>query len=92
MKLYHKVFGKIPEIIDVPDQTLPGIPIMEIYGDRRILIEGQCAVIQYGLNCIRLRNQCGIVSVCGCDLCMAELSSDRLVVTGRVESVSITKG
>lgn len=92
MKLYRKVLGNIPEIIDVPDQTLPGVPIIEIYGNRRVLIEGRCAVTQYGATCVRLRNRIGVVSICGCGLSMAELSPNRMIVTGSIEGVSIMKG
>ena len=92
MKFFNKVRGKIPELLGVPDQTLPGVPIIEIYGDRRVLIEGRCNVIQYEINCIRLRNACGDVRILGCGLCMAELSRHRMIITGRIESVSICRG
>lgn len=92
MKLYDKVRGRIPDILDIPDQTLPGDPIIEIYADRRVLIEGRCAVIQYGTSCIRVKNQLGIVCVSGCGLCMAELSKNRMVITGKIENLSIVRG
>ena len=46
MKFLSKVNGRIPELLGVPDQTLPGVPIIEIYGDRRVLIEGRSTVVQ----------------------------------------------
>ena len=92
MKLYNKVRGRLPELLGIPDQTLPGVPIIEIYGDRRVLVEGRCSVVQYDINCIKLRNPCGIVSVCGCGLQMAELSRVQTIITGNIESVSIRRG
>ncbi|MBQ3251881.1 MAG: YabP/YqfC family sporulation protein [Oscillospiraceae bacterium] len=92
MKLYDKVRGRIPEMLNLPDQTLPGVPIIEIYGDRRVLIEGRCGVVQYGDKCIQLRNACGIVRICGHNLCVVELSGRQIIITGRVEGVSIFRG
>lgn len=92
MKLYEKVRSRIPEFLNIPDQTLPGVPIIEIYGDRRVLIEGRCAVLQYTGNCIRLRNSCGAVCVSGCGLTMAELTKNQTIITGKVENISIVKG
>lgn len=89
MKFISKIRGKIPEMLGIPDQTLPGVPIIEIYGDSRVLIEGKSTVVQYGTTCIKLRNCCGIVSICGCGLCMAELSSEQMIITGEIGCVSI---
>lgn len=92
MKLYDKVRGRIPELFNIPEMTLPGEPIIEVYGDRRVLIEGCCAVLQYAGNCIKLRNPCGTVCVVGCGLCMAEISKTQTIITGKVENISICRG
>lgn len=92
MKLYDKIRGKIPELLDLPDQTISGVPIIEIYGDRRVLVEGRCTVVQYGSNCIKLRNACGTVCVHGCGLMMVELSQYQMIITGKVENISIARG
>lgn len=92
MKLYDKVAGRIPEMLGIPDQTLPGIPIIEIYGNERVLIEGQCRVVQYGCSVIKLRNACGFVCVCGCGLSVAELSQSKMIITGNIQSISMSKG
>lgn len=92
MKIYDKVRSRIPELFNIPDMTLPGEPIIEVYGDRRILIEGCCAVLQYAGNCIKLRNSCGIVCIVGCDLCMSEITKTQTIITGKVENISICRG
>jgi len=33
---------------DLPDEPIPGVPLVEIAGDRRVLIEHHCGVTQYG--------------------------------------------
>lgn len=90
MRLYDKVRGRLPELLDLPDQTLPGIPIIEIYGDRRVLIEGRCTVVQYMQTSIIIRNSCGRVCICGQCLKMVELSKDKMIITGCIEGISIS--
>ena len=92
MKFYNKIRGKLPEILGIPDQTLPGVPIIEIFGDTRVLIEGRCTVVQYDITCIRLQNTCGTVCVTGNGLKMAELSMMQTIITGCIDNVSIFKG
>lgn len=92
MKIYDKVLGKIPTLLGVPDQTLPGVPIIEIYGNKRVLIEGRCAVIEYSTSIIRLKNNCEIICVSGSDLIMTELTYQQIIITGEIENISISRG
>ena len=92
VKLYDKVRARLPELFNIPELTLPGEAIIEVFGDRRILIEGSCAVLQYAPNCIKLRNQCGTVCVLGCGLRMAEISNTQTIIIGKVENISICRG
>ena len=92
MKFREKLWGKLPELLDLPDQALPGVPIIEVYGDRRVLVEGRCAVTRYDNECVQLRNSCGCISVSGCGLQMAELSYNRMIITGTICNISISRG
>lgn len=92
MKLYEKVCGKIPEILDLPDQTLPGVPIIEIYGNKRLLIEGRCSVIDYCESCIKLKNTYGNVCILGRNLIMSELTQQQMIIVGEIDNLSISRG
>ena len=92
MKFREKVFGLLPELLDLPDQALPGVPIIEVYGDRRVLVEGCFVVLQYADNCIKLRNPSTIICVVGSGLHMVEISSSQTVITGKIENISICRG
>jgi len=92
MKLYDKLAQRLPETLHIPDQTLPGVPIIELYADRRVLIESRCGIMHYESTCIKLRS-CGYrVCVCGRGLNIAELSAEQLIITGSVDSVSLRRG
>ena len=90
MRVYKKVSKIMPEILNLPDITMPGVPIIEIYGNHRALIEGRCTVVEYGGSCVKMHNACGTVCICGDGLAMAELSQFRTIITGHIESISIS--
>lgn len=92
MNLYEKLANRLPEVLNIPDQTLPGVPIIELYADRRVLIEGKCAIMQYDCNCIKLRSCSFRVSICGSGLSITELSGEQLIITGTVDCVSVRRG
>lgn len=84
MKLYDRIRNGIPETMNLPDHTLPGVPIVELYGNRRVLIEGHCAVTQYTDNCITVKTSCGAVAISGHNLHLAVLTKEQLVIVGSI--------
>jgi len=67
--------------------SVPKVPLIELYGGKRILIENHCGVLEYTDNLICVKVKCGQVCICGFDLKLAMISRDRLVICGRIESV-----
>ena len=92
MKLYEKLVHRLPEALHIPDQTLPGVPIIEMYADRRVLVEGRCAIMQYESTCIKLRCCAFRVDVCGAGLNITELSGNQLIITGVIDRISVQRG
>lgn len=73
------------------DETLPGIPIIEISGDRRVLIEQHQGVVAYGCQEIRVRVKYGLVSVTGSGLRLARMTGDQIVICGCVNGIQLVK-
>ena len=63
------------------------VPLIELYGCKRILVENHCGVLEYTENLICIKIKCGQVCVCGCNLNLAMMSRERLVICGKIESV-----
>ena len=76
---------------ELESEALPGLPILEIAGDRRILIERHDGVLEYGPERIRIRVVYGTVCVTGCGLELVRMTRQQLVITGRVDSVSLQR-
>ena len=70
-------------------EPMPGVPLVEIAGSGRVLIENHRGVICYGTEQIQVRVNYGQISVMGSGLELARMSRVRLVITGKIHSVNL---
>jgi len=73
-----------------PD-TVPGQPIVEIAGDRRVLIECHRGVLAYSRERIQVSVGYGCLCICGSGLEMVHMTKEKLIVSGRIESVHLQR-
>ena len=85
----HKLLEKMAEELDLSEEPLPGQPIVELAGDRRVLIEKHRGVTQYCSEKICVKVKYGHIAICGCKLELNKMTRDQLVITGRIDSVNI---
>ena len=69
--------------------TVPGQPIVEIAGDKRVLIECHQGVLAYSRERIQVRVRYGCVCICGCNLEMLHMTKEKLIICGRIDSVQL---
>ncbi|MBQ7345166.1 MAG: YabP/YqfC family sporulation protein [Oscillospiraceae bacterium] len=89
-----KQYGWIERIagaVDLQDEAMPGQPIVELFGDGRLLIEHHRGVTEYGRERICVRVRYGSLRVCGCRMELARMTADQLVITGRIDSVTLDR-
>ena len=82
---------KLADGVDLSGEPLPGMPIVEIAGECRVLIERHGGVIEYGAERICVRVPYGTVAVNGCGLELVRMTHQQLVIAGRVDSVCIQR-
>lgn len=70
-------------------EPVPGMPLVEIAGQCRVLIENHRGVTCYGRELIRIRVNYGEVAVAGCNLQLARMSRETVVITGHIHCVSL---
>ena len=63
--------------------------IVELAGDRRVLIENHLGVITYGKEKIIVKVKYGAVCVCGCSLELTHMTKEQLVIFGTIQSISL---
>lgn len=73
------------------DGVLPGVPLVEIAGDRRVLIEHHRGVVAYGCREIQVRMSYGILCVSGSGLHLARMTGEQLVICGCIDGVQLYK-
>ena len=70
-------------------EPMPGLPLVEIAGHSRVLIENHRGVIGYSREEIRVRVNYGEIAVSGSCLELNRMSRELLVITGNVSCVSL---
>lgn len=76
---------------DLPGMALPGVPLVELAGDKRVLIENHGGVTEYGPCRIQVRVQYGLLSVCGQGLRLARMTKEQLVISGGIDSITVCR-
>ena len=74
---------------DLPGEA--GLPLMELAGDRRGLIEHHQGGTQYSSGCICVKVKYGLLSVEGCGLELARMSREQLIIRGRIDQVRLIR-
>jgi sporulation protein YqfC len=82
---------RLAETADLQGEAFPGQSLVEVYGDRRVLIEHHGGVTEYGREKIRVKVRYGHLCICGSCLELARMTAEQLVITGRIDSVSIIR-
>lgn len=76
------------EQMDLPGESLPGEPLVEIIGTSRVLIENHCGVYLYGREQIGVRIKFGQILVCGACLELRCMTKDQLIISGKITGIS----
>ncbi len=76
---------------DLPGEPLPGQSLLELTGDRQVLIENHRGVTQYSRERIGVKVSYGELLVCGRCLELARMSQGQLVVSGAVDSIQLCR-
>lgn len=83
---------RFTEKADLPGESLPTQPLVEICGYGRVLIENHRGVTEYSDERIGIRVRFGTVCVCGEGLKLCRMSGCQLVITGRIHSIQLLRG
>lgn len=82
---------RLADGMDLPGEPLPGQTIVELAGDRRVLIEHHMGVTQYSGERICVRVKYGNVMICGQCMELSRMTREQLIITGRIDSVTLLR-
>ncbi len=86
------ILGKLSWVADLPDEPIPGRPLVEIIDNSRVLIENHNGVNEYGHNLIRIKVKFGSICVCGSNLELVRMTKGQLIISGLIEGVQLCRG
>lgn len=87
----RQLLRRLTEGIDLPGESLPGQPLVELAGDQRVLIENHMGVTEYGADQIRVQVRYGQICVRGERMELARMTKEQLVIAGRIDSVTLIR-
>ncbi|MDD5864460.1 MAG: YabP/YqfC family sporulation protein [Firmicutes bacterium] len=87
----RQIWERLADGADLAAEPLPGQPIVEIAGDRRVLIENHYGVKEYSREKITVKVKYGFVCICGCNLELIRMTKEQLVISGRIDTVSLIR-
>ena len=91
MKKDRRILHWLTEDPELPGEAFPGESLLELAADCRILIENHGGVTQYSRSCIAVKVRFGQLLVCGCELELAKMTRQQLVITDRIGSITLSR-
>ncbi len=83
----NKVPSKINKLLEIPQEVSTNIPKLTVIGFERILVENYKAILEYQDFYIRISTYVGILNINGYELSLQEMTTDDLLITGKIEGI-----
>ena len=84
-----RIIERVRQGFNLDAEPLPGLPLVELIGDHRVLIENHCGISAYGCSDICIKVKYGYIHVCGERLNLALMSKERLIICGKIASIQL---
>lgn len=83
----EKTQNRFEKILEIPKEISSTEPKITIMGFKEMLIENYKGILEYQEFFIRISTYTGIVNVNGFNLNLTEMTSDDIMITGKIETV-----
>ena len=92
MRQHKGIWEHITAATDLNAELLSKAPLVELAGNRRVLIENHHGVIQYATHEICVKTLYGHISIQGNRLELAKMTKEQLIVIGCIDCVRLCDG
>lgn len=82
-----KKVKRLDRILEMPKEISSNEPKITIIGFNQMLIENYKGILEYQEFYIRINTYTGIININGFHLSLNEMTTDDIMVTGKIESV-----
>jgi len=87
----ERFWQRLTEGADLTEEPAPLLPIVEIAGTARVLIENHRGVLAYSREKISVKVKFGCIHVCGSCLELRRMSKEQLTISGRIDGVTLQR-
>lgn len=91
MKEQKRWLERLMDHADLQTEPLPHVPLVELAGEHRVLIENHCGVTEYSQEQIKVRVCYGLLCIGGRKLEVARMTREQLVITGRIDCITLIR-
>lgn len=92
MKKSRSILSQVIHGSELPSHPFPTVPLVEIIGFSRVLIENHVCISSYSIYEIDIKVKQGVITVCGEGLHIARMSPEQLVITGTIQRLHMQGG
>lgn len=92
MKQQKYILDRMAVSADLSSEPIPKQPLVELAGDRRVIVENHYGVVGYGAHEICVKVRFGRVLIYGDGLELVRMTKEQLVVMGTIDGVKFCKG
>lgn len=87
MRKKKKEASKLERILEIPEELTTDRPKITMMGFEQVFIENHKGILEYQDYFIRLNTYIGIININGFNLKLEEMTSDDILVTGKIDSI-----
>lgn len=82
-----KKISKFNKVLEIPEEVVSSIPKITCLGFKKVSIENYKNILEYQDVIIRINTSMGIININGFDLKMNEMTTDDIVIEGKIDSI-----
>lgn len=83
--------SKLNRLLEIPKEISTNEPRIVNMGFNKMLVENYKIILEYQDYFIRIGTQIGIININGFELKLNEMTSDELLITGKIESIDLER-
>lgn len=91
MKDRMRFYDRLAHLSALGNGTVPGVPLIEIIADKRVLIENHHGVCRYTHDQICVKTALGVIRIDGKCLFLEKMTKEQITVIGRIEGIYICR-
>lgn len=86
-KRHKQKQNRLERVLEIPKEISTNEPKITIMGFNEMLIENYKGILEYQEFYIRISTYIGIVNINGFNLNLTEMTSDDILITGKIETI-----